>query len=144
MPSSAKVSKVAQSCPTLCNPMDCSLPGSSLHGILQGRILEWVAIAFSRGSSWSRDWTHVCCDSWWILSLLSHQGMPASTKTEISRARDSRKGTLMGGKDGGLSPWLLVLQTELDFPLSCPYLLSQESIKCQEPAPAQDILLEQS
>ena len=38
----------AQSCPTLCNPMDCSLPGSSVHGILQARILEWVAIAFSR------------------------------------------------------------------------------------------------
>ena len=37
-----------------------SPPGSSFHGILQARILEWVAIAFSRGSSWSRDWTHVC------------------------------------------------------------------------------------
>ena len=40
-------SEVAQSCPTLCNPVDCSLPGSSLHGILQARILEWVAISFS-------------------------------------------------------------------------------------------------
>ena len=37
-------SEVAQSCPTLCNPMNCSLPGSSLHGILQARVLEWVAI----------------------------------------------------------------------------------------------------
>ena len=43
--------EVAQSCPTLCNPMDCSLPGSSVHGIFQTRILEWVAISFSRGSS---------------------------------------------------------------------------------------------
>ena len=43
--------EVTQSCPTLCDPMDCSLPGSSLHGILQARVLEWVAIAFSRGSS---------------------------------------------------------------------------------------------
>ena len=42
---------VAQSCPTLCNPMDCTLPGSSVHGILQARILEWVAIFFSKGSS---------------------------------------------------------------------------------------------
>ena len=42
-------SEVAQSCPTLCDPMDCSLPGSSLHGILQARVLEWVAISFSRG-----------------------------------------------------------------------------------------------
>ena len=51
--------KAAQSCPTLCNPMDFSLPGSSVHGILQARILEWVAIAFSGGSSQPRDWTPV-------------------------------------------------------------------------------------
>ena len=43
----------------LCNPMDCSLPGSSVHGILQARILEWVAISFSRGSSQLRDQTRV-------------------------------------------------------------------------------------
>ena len=42
-------SEVAQSCPTLCDPMDCSPPGSSVHGILQARTLEWVAISFSRG-----------------------------------------------------------------------------------------------
>ena len=46
---------VAQSCLTLCNPMDCSLPVSSVHGILQARILEWVAIPFSRESSWTMD-----------------------------------------------------------------------------------------
>ena len=50
-------SEVAQSCPTLCNPMDCSLPGSSVHGIFQARVLEWVAISFSRGSSRPRDGT---------------------------------------------------------------------------------------
>ena len=43
----------------LCNPMDCSLPCSSVHGILQARILEWAAISFSRGSSQPRDWTRV-------------------------------------------------------------------------------------
>ena len=48
------ISEVTQSCPTLCNPMDCSLPGSSVHGIFQARVLEWGAIAFSRGSSWPR------------------------------------------------------------------------------------------
>ena len=52
-------SEVAQSCPTLCNPMDCSLPGFSIHGIFQARILEWVAISFSRRSSQPRDWTWV-------------------------------------------------------------------------------------
>ena len=46
---------------TLCNPMYCSLPGSSIHGNLQARILEWVAIPFSRGSSWPRDWIWVSC-----------------------------------------------------------------------------------
>ena len=50
---------VAQSCPALCDPIDCSLPGSSVYGILQTRILEWVAIPFSRGSSPPRDWTQV-------------------------------------------------------------------------------------
>ena len=54
-----KESEVAQSCPTLCDPVDCSLPGSSLHGILQARILEWIAISFSRGSSRPRDRTPV-------------------------------------------------------------------------------------
>ena len=48
-------SEVAQSCPTLCDPMDCSLSGSSVHGIFQARVLEWVAISFSMGSSRPRD-----------------------------------------------------------------------------------------
>ena len=52
---------VIQLCLTLCIPMNCSLPGSSTHGILQARILEWVAIPFSRGSSCSRDQTPVYC-----------------------------------------------------------------------------------
>ena len=52
-------SAVTQSCPTLCNPMDCSLPGSSIHGVFQARVLEWVAISFSRASSQLRDQTRV-------------------------------------------------------------------------------------
>ena len=52
---------VAQSYPTLCNPMDCSPPGSSVHEIFQAKILEWVAISFSRGSSQLRDRTRVFC-----------------------------------------------------------------------------------
>ena len=52
-------SEVTQSWPTLCNTVDCSLPCSFIHGILQARILEWVAISFSRGSSQPRDWTWV-------------------------------------------------------------------------------------
>ena len=52
-------SEVAQSCLTLCDPMDCSLPGSSIHGIFQAIVLEWIAISFSRGSSRPRDRTQV-------------------------------------------------------------------------------------
>ena len=54
---------VTKSCPTLCKPMDYNLPGSSGHGTSQARILEWVAIPFSRGSSWPRDRTRVSCTS---------------------------------------------------------------------------------
>ena len=56
-----KESEVTQSRPTFCDPMDCSLPGSSVHGIFQVGTLEWGAIAFSRRSSWPRDWTQVFC-----------------------------------------------------------------------------------
>ena len=79
-------SEVAQLCLTLCDPMDCSLPGSSVHGIFQARILEWVAISFSRGSSWPRDRTQVSCivgrrftiwatreASWKLLDWMNHK-----------------------------------------------------------------------
>ena len=53
----------AQSCLTLCKPVDCNPSGSSVHGIFQARILEWVPISSSRGSFWPRDWTCVSCIS---------------------------------------------------------------------------------
>ena len=61
---------------TLCDPMDCSLPGSSVHGIFQARILEWVVILFSRGSSWLRDWTEISCIVGWFFTVLSRQRNP--------------------------------------------------------------------
>ena len=77
---------VAQLYPTLCNPMDCSLPGSSVHGILQARILAaaaaakllqlcptWVAIPFSRGSSQLRDWSWVSCIAGEFFTIWTHQ-----------------------------------------------------------------------
>ena len=63
-------SEVAQSCPTLSDPMDCSLPGSSVHGIFQARVLEWVAIAFSgfrMGAS--HKWGNCCCE---VASVMSN------------------------------------------------------------------------
>ena len=71
--------KLLQSCPTLCNAMDYSLPGSSVHGILQARILEWVALPSSGGSSQPRDRTHVSyvsCIGRLVLYRYHHLGRP--------------------------------------------------------------------
>ena len=62
----------AQLCLTLCDPKDCSPPGSSVSGISQARILEWVAISFSKGSPWPRDWTQVSCGSYIGRRILYH------------------------------------------------------------------------
>ena len=72
---------VAQSCPTLCDPMDCSPPGSSVHGILQARILEWIAMPSSRVSSWPRDQTHVSCIASRFLTIwVTREAQPSHTR----------------------------------------------------------------
>ena len=68
--------KSLQSCPTLCEPMDCSPPGSSAHGILQERILEWVAMTSSRGSSQAKDQT-----SGFYVSCIGRQGFFTTSAT---------------------------------------------------------------
>ena len=65
---------VAQSCPTLCNPMDCQPPDSSVHGIFQARILEWDAFSFSRLFSQPKDQTRVSGIAGGFFYPLSHQG----------------------------------------------------------------------
>ena len=70
-----------------CDPADCSLPGSSVHGILQARMLEWVAISSSRGSSQPRDRTIVSCTGRWILLLLSHWGSPLAPEYPVKMAK---------------------------------------------------------
>ena len=70
---------LTKSCPILCNPMNYSLPGYSVHRILQARILERVAISFSRGPSQPRDQTHVSCIGRWILYHWA-TGSPLLTK----------------------------------------------------------------
>ena len=70
MPSLLVHDKSLHSCLTLCNPIDCSPAGSFVHGILQARILEWVAMPSSRGSSWPRDRTwvsYISCIGRWVL-----------------------------------------------------------------------------
>ena len=89
---------VTQSCPTLYDPVDCSPPGSSVHGILQARVLEWVATSFSRGSSQPRDQTQVSCIAGGFFTaeppekppqsvqLLSHVGIFSSPGTAACQA----------------------------------------------------------
>ena len=80
--------EVAQSYPTLCDPMDCSLPGSSIHGIFQARILEWVAISFSRRSFQPRDWTHV--------SRIVGRRFTIWPTSEVSRGEDNSPQWIFG------------------------------------------------
>jgi len=80
---------VAQLCPTLCNPMDCSPSGSSVHGILQARILEWVAIPFSRGSSRPRDQTQVfhTAGRFFTVHATREDGMGRLREQQLQRSR---------------------------------------------------------
>ena len=83
-----KESLVTQLCPTLCDPKDCSLPGSSVHGILQARILEWVPIPFSSGSSQPSDWTQISYIAGRFFTFLSHQRSQEEwTKDKTPRIR---------------------------------------------------------
>ena len=79
---------VSQSCLTLCNPVNCSPPDSSVHAILWAKMLKWVVIPFSRGSSWPRDQTQVSCISGRFFTIW-----------------DTREAQ----KEGDRSPWLIVL-----------------------------------
>ena len=99
-----------QSCPTLCKPMDCNPPGSSVHEIFRARILEWVAISYSRGSSWPIDQN--CLLHWQAYSLpLKHWVSPklhiqfSSVQFSCSVVSDS------------LWPWGPKLYTKLEFPV---------------------------
>ena len=80
-----RAAKLLQSCPTLFNPMHCCPPGSSVHRILQARVLEWVVMPSSRGSSQPRDWTcisYVSCIGRWVPYHSCHLGSPCKTLDE--------------------------------------------------------------
>ena len=109
---SYKWSEVAQLCPTLWDPMDYSLSGFSIHGVFQARVLEWIAISFSRGSSRPRNQTWVShiagrfftigatreapCLPWWRTTCLLDMGMP-----------QSREGNFLEPRNQWLQPLLL-------------------------------------
>ena len=79
--------ELPHSCPTLCDPMDCSPPSPSVHRILQARILEWVAIPFSRGSSWPRVRTCIsyvtCIGSWVLTTSTARAGVSAGLRGRV-------------------------------------------------------------
>ena len=89
-----------QSCMTLCDPMDCSLPGSSVHGIFQARIPEWVVISFSRGSSEIRDRTRVSCTGGRFFTIratgedpyLRNRITDIENEFKVAQGTDGRKG----------------------------------------------------
>ena len=92
---------VAQSYLTLCDPLDCSLPGSSVHGTFQARILEWVAIPSLRRSSWPRDRTQISCISctgrWVSYHFTTGQPLPDGASSIKSPCQCRRQ---------GLDPWV--------------------------------------
>ena len=79
------VCSVVQLCPTLCDPIDCSPPGSTVHGIFQARILEWVSISYSKGSFQPKHRTHVSC----IASGLLPRGKPLETTKVAFQEKES-------------------------------------------------------
>ena len=90
--------KSLQFCPPLWDPMDCSPPGSSVHGIRQARILEWVVISFSTGSSQPGDRTQVSfvsCLGRWVLYLWRHLGSPFMPPLVFSLAYHSYKASIL-------------------------------------------------
>ena len=89
---------VPQSCPILWDPTDSSQPESSVHGILQARILEWVAISFSRGSSRFRDWTWVFCIAGRFFTIWATRDAPCQGSPPAVPSYSS---------SGDLSAWLL-------------------------------------
>ena len=123
-PESLKVKvKVAQLCLALCDPMDCSPPGSSVHGILQARILEWVAISSSRGSSWPRDHTWGSWIGRQILYHLSHQGSQRARQLDDTRVRAAWLGQFYmksGGKYQCLCRWSGAWETGRGLPRISP------------------------
>ena len=90
---------VTKSCPTLCNPMDCSLPGSAVHVISHARILEQVAISFSRGCAWPRDGTRISCIDKWVLHRWA----------SVSQSMTTNSGSLQVWPPSRNLPCLLIL-----------------------------------
>ena len=118
---------IPQSCPTFCSPKDCNPPDSSDHGILQARILEWIALPFSRGSSWPRYQT-------WVSYNISQYG---TENTEMSIAWTSVSRTYSLVEKASSCHWLVLLVswiilTFLAKPLYFNKLCKSESLELSQ------------
>ena len=109
--------QLLQSCLTLCGPMDYSLPGSSVHGILQARTLEWVVMPSSRGSSRLRDRTRNSCTGRRALYHEHHLGSPGNLWSSLTCLfclfRNARRFRII--QDVGFSDWVRSLSNEYAF-----------------------------
>ena len=119
---------IAQSCPTLCDPMDCCPPGSSVHGISQARILEWVAISLSRRSSQPRNWTRVSCIGrrvlyWWATRIPGDEtGRVQRPRWRLDHNENKKRlqmkwGSGRPGRKGGNQKWNFSLREHKVFML---------------------------
>ena len=109
----------AQSCPTLCDPLNCNLPGSSVYGIFQTRILEEIAFSYSRGSSWPRDWTHISCVSCIASGFFTTESSWKSCCPRLSFAKRDRMWTsslLAFATPRPLSAWKRPQATAVELP----------------------------
>ena len=113
----------AQLCPALCDPMDCSPPGSSVHEVLQARVLEWVAISSSRGSSWPRNQTWGSCIScigrrilynwatweapYWLLEFLNYNRLKVADKKRKAIRKRHLTAQLTVDRKEDRKPWLI-------------------------------------
>ena len=118
----------------LCDPMDCSPPGSSVHGILQARILEWVAISSSRGSSRPRNQTHVSCIGRRVLYHSCHLESPFSSLLISESSEPSSRSPMLPGMTALLGAPHKNLGAALSTP-SVLDLLGQSPVPPPGPAP---------
>ena len=129
--------KSVQSCLTLCDPTDCSPPGFSIHGILQARILEWLAMPSSRRSSWPRDSTHVYLYLHWQVGSWPLAPPRKPTGDHITLSRVQNLPDLPGSLEGRPKRFLLHVWWPLGFP-SGPVVKNLPAIQPglpEQPAP---------
>ena len=128
---------VTQSCPTLWDPLDCSPPGSSVLGILQARLLEWVAISFSRGSSLPRDWPCISCVSC-IGRRILYRWATWEALPEVSGANAAQAFAKCSGFSlsvGSLLFSMLIPRPSNRRGRSCHWVWSSHSDPCFPPSP---------